>query len=241
MKIVINSVEVALTSKGGQAFATSLDVAKVFGKQHFHILRDIKNMPERALSNFGECFYINENNRKMPMYEMNRDGFSFLVMGFTGEKADNFKLDFIDGFNALEKKAESLTPENFTMKAIASFANNFISLEQDIDGIKTDVKTLQNTSAFTSNDCRLYLDAVNLKVDIIFQAYPNNPKPFLYPQIHNAVKAYYQVGSYKDLPHFKIDEVLAFVRKMAVRVKVAHFNLYSGEYSFNFASFGGAK
>lgn len=40
----------------------------------------------------------------MPMYEMNRDGFTFLVMGFTGEKADNFKLDFIDGFNKLENE-----------------------------------------------------------------------------------------------------------------------------------------
>ena len=38
------------------------------------------------------------------MYLMDRDGFSFLAMGFTGEKADTWKLDFIDAFNAMENK-----------------------------------------------------------------------------------------------------------------------------------------
>lgn len=103
MKIIVNEIEVSLVAKDGKVFATSLDVAKVFEKQHAHVLRDIRSMSVRALSNFGESSYINEQGREMPMYEMNRDGFSFLVMGFNGEKADNFKLDFIDGFNKIEE------------------------------------------------------------------------------------------------------------------------------------------
>lgn len=103
MKIIVNKIEVSLVAKDGKVFATSLDVAKVFEKQHAHVMRDIRAMSTRALSNFGESSYLNEQGREMPMYEMNRDGFSFLVMGFTGEKADNFKLDFIDGFNQIEE------------------------------------------------------------------------------------------------------------------------------------------
>ena len=91
-----------MVAKDGKVFATSLDVAKVFEKRHDNVVRDIKNMSERALLNFEETTYIDSSNRTQKMYEMNRDGFTFLVMGFTGEKAENFKLDFIDGFNKME-------------------------------------------------------------------------------------------------------------------------------------------
>lgn len=103
MKIIVNEIEVSLVAKDGKVFATSLDVAKVFEKEHRRVLQDIREMSERAQHNFVQSSYINSQNREMPMYEMNRDGFSFLVMGFNGEKADNFKLDFIDGFNKIEE------------------------------------------------------------------------------------------------------------------------------------------
>lgn len=101
--LVINNIPVNLVAKDGKVFATSLDVAKVFEKEHKNILRDISNMSERARLNFELKSYLSLNNKELPMYEMNRDGFTFLVMGFTGEKAENFKLDFIDGFNQIEE------------------------------------------------------------------------------------------------------------------------------------------
>ena len=48
--------------------------------------------------------YTTSQNKKLPMYLMNRDGFSFLVMGFTGKKADEWKLKYIAAFNAMEKQ-----------------------------------------------------------------------------------------------------------------------------------------
>jgi Rha family phage regulatory protein len=87
MNITINNVEVALTSKNGKAFATSLDVAKVFKKEHKNILRDINNFPKRVRLNFELKYYISKNNKQIPMYKMTRDGFSLLVMGFTGQRA----------------------------------------------------------------------------------------------------------------------------------------------------------
>lgn len=85
---------------------TSLDVAETFGKRHDHVLRDIKEMEcseEFRLSNFGESSYINMQNKKQPMYLMTKDGFTLLVMGYTGEKAMKFKEAYIKQFNHMEK------------------------------------------------------------------------------------------------------------------------------------------
>ena len=79
---------VAVNDKGN-AVTSSLKVAAVFGKQHGHVLEVIQTLgcpPELAQSNFRLCFY-GVNNRKHPMVEMTRDGFTFLAMGFNGGRA----------------------------------------------------------------------------------------------------------------------------------------------------------
>ena len=108
LPIIINDVEVNLVSKDGLVFANSLDVSRVFEKEHRRVLQDIREMNERVAHNFVLKSYVSLNNKEMPMYEMSRDGFTFLVMGFTGDKADNFKLDFIEGFNKLENELRQL-------------------------------------------------------------------------------------------------------------------------------------
>lgn len=99
-------VEVKRISKAEVTVVSSLDVAETFGKQHAHVLRDIKELEcseEFRLSNFGESSYINSQNKKQPMYYMTRDGFTILVMGYTGEKAMRFKEAYIKQFNVMEK------------------------------------------------------------------------------------------------------------------------------------------
>lgn len=74
--------------KNGRATCTSIMVAEKFGKRHDNILRDIENLEcssEFRLLNFEESFYTNTQNKEFPMYEMTRDGFSILCMGFTGK------------------------------------------------------------------------------------------------------------------------------------------------------------
>ena len=89
-----------------QAVTTSLKVAEIFGKEHKNVIRDIENLLESGGSKLsGEMFAIGtyENRGKQyPMYYMNRDGFTLLAMGFTGSKAMDFKLKYIEAFNAME-------------------------------------------------------------------------------------------------------------------------------------------
>lgn len=102
-----------------QVVTDSRSVAKHFGKEHRHVLDAVRNlqkgMPKigQTPSMFHETTYVNEQNgQTYPMYLMNRDGFSLLVMGFTGAKALEWKLKYIDAFNAMEKaiKTPQLTP-----------------------------------------------------------------------------------------------------------------------------------
>lgn len=51
---------------------------------------------------FVESSYIAQNGKENPMFIMNRDGFNLLTMGFTGSKALNYKLEFIEAFNKME-------------------------------------------------------------------------------------------------------------------------------------------
>lgn len=96
-------------SEKGTPMASSLDVAKVFGKEHKNILRDIENLlqdiPEDwGLLNFELTSYVHpQNGETYPMYNLTRDAFTLLAMGFTGKKAMQFKIAYIEAFNAMEK------------------------------------------------------------------------------------------------------------------------------------------
>lgn len=85
---------------------TSLDVAETFGKAHDKVMRDIRELgcsAEFNAANFGDISYVDTKNRKQKAFVMTRDGFTLLVMGYTGELAMKFKEAYIKQFNAMEK------------------------------------------------------------------------------------------------------------------------------------------
>ena len=94
----------------------SLFVAELFEKNHKEVLRDIRKItdPLSGLSeefrqrNFAPSSYRNQQNKKQPCYYLTRDGFTMLVMGYTGQKAMQFKELYIKRFNEMEKVIKSL-------------------------------------------------------------------------------------------------------------------------------------
>lgn len=92
--------------KNDEAVTTSLQVADVFGKRHTHVLDKIGqliNEPKIGLVEmFKKSTYTDAKGERRPMYYINRDGFSLLVMGFTGKKALEWKLKYIEAFNQME-------------------------------------------------------------------------------------------------------------------------------------------
>ena len=99
--------------KDKQALTTSLKVAEYFDKEHKNVLAAIENsitqlggmLKNQHTPPFTKTTYTNEQNgQKYPMYLLNRDGFMFVVMGFTGKKAAELKWNYIQAFNAMEQK-----------------------------------------------------------------------------------------------------------------------------------------
>lgn len=102
--------QLVLTNKKGDNITTSLIIAEVFGKNHKNVLRDIESIscsPEFGKLNFEPSSYTTSQNKELPMYEITKDGFSFLVMGYTGEKAAEFKETFILEFNKRDSMLKS--------------------------------------------------------------------------------------------------------------------------------------
>lgn len=106
--------ELVIQSGCGQDVTTSLIVAQVFGKRHSDILRDVRNLncsSDFRQRNFALMVEMKElpqgGAQKTEFYEMTKDGFSFLVMGYTGAKAGQFKEMFIAEFNKREAMLKS--------------------------------------------------------------------------------------------------------------------------------------
>lgn len=83
----------------------SLLVAEKFGKRHDDVLKAIRKMEcsdKFRARNFADSSYKSAQNKDLPMVVMTKDGFSILVMGFTGKQAMQFKEDFINAFALME-------------------------------------------------------------------------------------------------------------------------------------------
>lgn len=137
--------------KDQQAVTSSLKVAEVFEKGHQHVLRDIDNL-KRDLSKFGQMFAEGTEpdsyGRDRRVYYMNRDGFTLLAMGFTGNKALKFKLKYIEAFNAMETEIQNkrakgyqkeLTGEELMARALVEAKNVLNDLK-----IKNSELTVEN-------------------------------------------------------------------------------------------------
>lgn len=95
----------------GQAVTSSLAVADYFIKRHADVIRKIESLECSTLfrkRNFAfTSISVNQPNggtRKLPCYQITRDGFAFLAMGFTGKRAAQFKEAYINAFNQMEKR-----------------------------------------------------------------------------------------------------------------------------------------
>ncbi|EHQ0816599.1 Rha family transcriptional regulator [Escherichia coli] len=91
----------------GQAVTSSLAVANFFSKRHDDVLKKIRTLECSAsftARNFSVSNYTDCTGRKLPCYQITRDGFAFLAMGFMGKRAAQFKEAYINAFNQMEKQ-----------------------------------------------------------------------------------------------------------------------------------------
>jgi Rha family phage regulatory protein len=134
--------ELVFKSEKGTPVTNSLLVAEKFGKEHRHVLDSIDELIKGVAGNsaalFYEATYIHpQNKQEYRMYIMNRDGFTLLAMGFTGAKALQFKLDFINAFN----KMESIVQEGIKEISRKRLAQMVIEAEEEKEKLQLQVES----------------------------------------------------------------------------------------------------
>jgi len=99
---------IRITNQNGNLVISSREVARNFEKRHDNVLKDIDDLIKGSPQNLGYLFieseYEHEQNKQIYReYLLTRDGFTLLAMGFTGQKALNWKLKYIEAFNKMEQ------------------------------------------------------------------------------------------------------------------------------------------
>ncbi|EOD7284091.1 Rha family transcriptional regulator [Campylobacter coli] len=143
--VIINNVEVNLNIKENKVFINSLDLAKVFNKNHKDVLETTKNQPQNDFteSNFILSTYKDKKGELRPCYNLTRDGFSLLVMGFTGEKAYKWKVEFIKAFNEMEKRLRNIEYEKHDKLAFRQSLGYKSQLAQQKEHYENKIKALK--------------------------------------------------------------------------------------------------
>ncbi|MDE6426408.1 MAG: Rha family transcriptional regulator [Ruminococcus sp.] len=116
--------EIKITNKDGRLTVSSLQVATDFKKRHSDVCEAIETLirgcAEKSADLFIETKYQQTQNKQWyKCYDITRDGFSLLVMGFTGKKALEWKLKYIEAFNLMEQK---LTDRNVNLEEVIAKA-----------------------------------------------------------------------------------------------------------------------
>ena len=124
-------------SNKGQVVTTSVKVSEYFGKNHRDVTHSIKELLTSAhfcAHLFIESEYPDTYGRMQPMYLMNRDGFSLLAMGFTGAKALEFKLAYINAFNEMEEKLRTERCTKYAERIVRKQVKEFnLSLQENLN------------------------------------------------------------------------------------------------------------
>lgn len=105
--------EEVVFAQGQELKTDSLKVAKVFGKLHKNVIRDIRNiinqLPEDfSRLNFELVEYVDNKGEHRPLYEMTKDGFILLVMGYNTADAMKIKIAYINAFNQMQHQINNL-------------------------------------------------------------------------------------------------------------------------------------
>ncbi|HDZ4931862.1 TPA: Rha family transcriptional regulator [Campylobacter jejuni] len=165
---VINGQNVSFEVVGDQTYTTSLDISNVFKKEHKNILAKIDELPQdefrelnfkltERTAKFGAVF------RSKPYYKITRDGFSLLVMGFTGEKAYKWKIEFIKAFNEMEKRLRNIEYEKHDKLAFRQSLGYKSQLAQQKQKYENEIKALKYDLEQSKNNFKDKLNCILAK------------------------------------------------------------------------------
>lgn len=170
---------IKIINQNGNLVVSSREVAENFEKRHDNVVRDIENLIENEpLKNEELKYFIpgtfNHRGNEYKEYLLTRDGFSLLVMGFTGSKALGWKLKYIEAFNKMEKviKNNTLITENLSpqLQLLIKMELKQAELETAVTETKEEIQAIRdvivvNPKAEWRKETNNILNAIGKKLD----------------------------------------------------------------------------
>ena len=194
-----------------QVVTSSRKVAESFEKRHDHVVRDIGKLIEDVGSpqNWGHLFiastYNDSYDREQKQYLLTRDGFTLLAMGFTGKKALEWKLKYIEAFNKMENAIKSkLSPQEIMRIQLGMLDNH----EGRID-------KLENTMTIDYGQQQVLRKKVNARVMHWLEgkhsvAYKSISKK-VFSECNRDIQDYFNVNSRNNIPKLKFDDAIDYI------------------------------
>ena len=214
--------DVVIKKIDGELVVTSRQIAVDFEKEHKNIIRDIENLIKEdssILSNalFIESDYTNSNNRKFKEYLLTRDGFSLLVMGFTGSKALQWKLKYIEAFNKME---QTLREPQKQLTPIEMMELQFKILKeqgQKLDEVEEKVEVLSNSMTIDYGQQEVINRVAKERMVQVLggkdtPAYRELSKK-VFSNLWKRYKQVFHVASYKDTAKKDYEEAIKYIEE----------------------------
>lgn len=208
--------DIILSTQNGEPVASSRQIAESFGKEHKTVLRSIEELAAQncaAKSMFYETTFENRG-KQYPMYLMNRDGFSLLVMGFTGKAALEWKLKYIQAFNEMEKKLNAPQMPKLSKEMQALFM-----LDDRTQRQEQRLTALENTMTVDYNQQRVLRKSISRSVicalgDESAPAYiDNHVRSKVYSECNHDVQDWFRVNSVGNIPRKRFDEAVEYIQR----------------------------
>ncbi|MDA2124499.1 Rha family transcriptional regulator [Bacillus cereus] len=202
----------------------SLTVSDVFGKEHGKVIRSIEELQcskEFTQANFGLSEYRDRSGKRNKKYLLKRDGLMFLVMGYTGEKAAEYKEMFISEFNRMEEYIKRQASVPTSREQFIATMRLGIQHEEDLKQLKTDVEQMKEDinermtidysqqeairGAVTRRVYKLWEDGTVNKMI-------HDTRKKLFSAIWKDVKGSFAVNSYHNIRQKEFDEVIEYIK-----------------------------
>lgn len=223
-----------------QAVTTSLQVAEAFEKQHKHVLEAIENKISSAENSaqyqnmFLEDVYRDKSGKSNKMYLMNKDGWAFIAMGFTGRKADEFKLQYIAEFNRMEshiKDSREKLPSN-PREILKLMFQVTEETQEEVEKVKGRVTDLEENTVLSAGDYSYISRRINQRVAEVAKGFgkiTQLQRGELHKDINSGVKKITGVSTRTQLrqKHFQIvvDYISDWEPSTATKTVVRQMNL----------------
>lgn len=218
--------ELVFVNNNNEVVTDSLMVAEVFGRRHHDVIRSIVKIQNEleeigdfeGIRNFSYTSYDDvQNKQKYNKYNLTKDGFTLLVMGFTGSEALKFKTMYIKEFNRMEEsiKKQGSAPLK-PIDQIRLLMANSLETEERLATVETNVEKLQNTMTIDYGQQVVLDNAKKKRVEYLWENLKvkgiHDTKRKLYAQFGKDLKRAFAVPSYRDISAKDFEEAMKFTK-----------------------------